>query len=42
MPRVFSEAGESVGFAETGQTFEAARRALAEAIAARAAQEKRP
>ena len=40
VPRVFSDAGETVGFAETGETFEAARRSLAEAIVAaqRAAQ----
>ncbi len=35
VPRVFSDAGETVGFAETGETFEAARLALAEAIEAR-------
>ncbi len=34
VPRVFSDAGETVGFAETGETFEAARRELAEAIVA--------
>jgi hypothetical protein len=34
VPRVFSDAGKSVGFAETGETFETARRALAEAIVA--------
>jgi hypothetical protein len=34
VPRVFSEAGATVGFAETGETFEAARRDLAEAILA--------
>ena len=39
VPRVFSDAGETVGFAETGETFEAARLALAEAIEARAAKE---
>jgi hypothetical protein len=32
--RVFSDAGATVGFAETGETFEAARLALAEAIVA--------
>jgi len=35
VPRVFSDAGETVGFAETGETFEAARRQLGTAIAAR-------
>jgi hypothetical protein len=35
VPRVFSEAGETVGFAETGDAYEAARLALARAIAAR-------
>jgi hypothetical protein len=35
VPKVFSDAGETVGFAETGDTFEAARRTLAMAIAAR-------
>jgi hypothetical protein len=34
VPRVFSDDGETVGFAETGETFEAARRTLAEAITA--------
>ncbi len=34
VPRVFSEAGQTVGFAETGETFEVARRELAEAITA--------
>jgi hypothetical protein len=34
VPRVFSDAGKTVGFAETGETFEAARRELADAIAA--------
>ena len=34
VPRVFSDAGVTVGFAETGETFEAARRELAEAIVA--------
>ena len=37
VPRVFSDAGETVGFAETGETFEAARIALGEAIEARLA-----
>ncbi len=37
VPRVFSDAGEAVGFAETGETFEAARRKLALAIAAKKA-----
>jgi SSS family transporter len=37
VPRVFSDAGPSVGFAETGETFEAARRSLALAIAKKAA-----
>jgi hypothetical protein len=35
VPRVFSEAGETVGFAETGETYEAARLALGEAIEGR-------
>jgi len=34
VPRVFSDAGSTVGFAETGDAFEAARRSLAEAIVA--------
>ena len=34
VPRVFSDAGPTVGFAETGETFEAARRTLADAIVA--------
>ncbi len=34
VPRVFSDAGETVGFAESGEAFEAARRQLAEAILA--------
>jgi len=38
VPRVFSEAGETVGFAETGDAYEAARLALARAIAAARAQ----
>ena len=35
VPRVFSDAGETVGFAETGETYEAARMALGEAIEAK-------
>jgi hypothetical protein len=34
VPRVFSDAGETVGFAQTGDVFESARRSLAEAIVA--------
>ena len=34
VPRVFSDSGATVGFAETGETFETARLALAEAIVA--------
>jgi hypothetical protein len=41
VPRVFSDAGETVGFAESGETFEAARLALGEAIEARTAKERR-
>jgi glycosyl hydrolase family 123 len=41
VPRVFSDAGETVGFAETGETFEAARLALAAAIESRIAKEER-
>jgi hypothetical protein len=37
VPRVFSDAGETVGFAETGETFEKARLALGAAIEARLA-----
>ena len=37
VPRVFSDAGETVGFAETGERFEAARLALGEAIEVRMA-----
>ena len=37
VPRVFSDAGETVGFAESGEAFEGARRALGRAIAARLA-----
>jgi hypothetical protein len=36
VPRVFSDAGETVGFAETGEAFESARRKLALALAAKA------
>jgi Glycoside hydrolase 123, catalytic domain len=35
VPRVFSDAGDQVGFAETGDAFEAARYQLAKAIAAK-------
>jgi hypothetical protein len=35
VPHVFSDAGKTVGFAETGETFEAARRTLAAAIVAK-------
>jgi hypothetical protein len=41
VPRVFSEAGETVGFAETGETYEAARLALGEAIEERMAGAKK-
>jgi len=41
VPRVFSDAGETVGFAETGETYEAARLTLAQAIEARLAKEKK-
>jgi hypothetical protein len=41
VPRVVSDAGETVGFAESGEPFEAARRKLARAIAARLAKEVR-
>jgi hypothetical protein len=34
VPRVFSDAGETVGFAENGDVYEAARYQLAKAIAA--------
>jgi hypothetical protein len=37
VPRVFSDAGETVGFAETGEAFEAARHKLGAAIAAKKA-----
>jgi hypothetical protein len=36
VPRVFSDAGETVGFAEGGEAFEAARRKLGQALAAKA------
>ena len=39
VPRVFSDAGETVGFAETGETFETARLTLAAAIEKRLAKE---
>jgi hypothetical protein len=39
VPRVFSDAGETAGFAETGETFEAARMALAAAIEMRLGKE---
>jgi hypothetical protein len=35
VPRVFSDASEEIGFAETGNQFEAARYKLAQAIAAK-------
>ena len=41
VPRVFSDAGETVGFAETGDAFEAARRRLADAIVAAGAERPR-
>jgi hypothetical protein len=41
VPRVFSDAGETAGFAETGETFEAARLALGEAIEARMGKERK-
>ena len=41
VPRVFSDAGKTVGFAETGETFEAARRELADALVAARAGAKR-
>jgi hypothetical protein len=41
VPRVFSEAGETVGFAETGETYEAARLALGAAIESHLAKEKK-
>jgi hypothetical protein len=41
VPRVFSDAGETVGFAETGETFETARLALAAAIETRLAEQRK-
>jgi len=41
VPSVFSDAGETVGFAETGETFEAARLALAAAIEKHLAKEQK-
>jgi hypothetical protein len=41
VPRVYSDAGETVGFAETGDAYEAARLKLAQAIEARLAGEKK-
>jgi hypothetical protein len=41
VPRVFSDAGETVGFAETGETYEAARRALGEAIEKQVGRERK-
>jgi predicted RNase H-like HicB family nuclease len=41
VPRVFSDAGATVGFAETGETFEAARLALAAAIEKHLAKEQK-
>ena len=41
VPRVFSDAGATVGFAETGDAFEAARRRLADAIVASGPEGKR-
>jgi len=41
VPRVFSEAGSTVGFAETGNAFEGARRELATAIEAASARQRR-
>jgi hypothetical protein len=41
VPRVFSDAGETVGFAETGETFEAARLALGSAIETRLGRERK-
>jgi hypothetical protein len=41
VPRVFSDAGATVGFAETGEAYEAARRRLADAIVAAQAKGKR-
>ena len=41
VPRVYSDAGETVGFAETGEDFEAARLQLGQAIEARLAGRKK-
>ena len=41
VPRVFSDAGPTVGFAETGDAFEAARRKLADAIVSAGAKSTR-
>ena len=41
VPRVYSDAGETVGFAETGEAYEAARLQLAEAIESRLAKERK-
>jgi len=41
VPRVYSDAGETVGFAETGEAYEAARLKLGAAIEARLAKERR-
>jgi hypothetical protein len=41
VPRVFSDAGDKVGFAETGEAFEAVRLVLAAAIDARLAERRR-
>jgi len=41
VPRVFSDAGETVGYAETGETYEAARLALGEAIEGRVGKERK-
>ncbi len=41
VPRVYSDAGETVGFAETGDAYEAARLKLGQAIEARLAGEKK-
>jgi hypothetical protein len=42
VPRVFSDATDRVGFAETGDAFEAERYKLAKAIEARHGERKRP
>jgi len=41
VPRVFSDAGETIGFAETGETYEALRLALGAAIEARVGKERK-